>query len=312
MALNLIPQGKKAMFFTILAIALLSLFIISYSTYSVFQDRESTTKRIKTMNDFIHLVEEDLPRQLYIAGFRIIFIFEKRIFETGNYIEDLNSTFEEAFFNGTVYSLDEELMEGVDFEGIVLSLNEKAKKINANVTLLNPKIEITQEDPWNVKISFTGDLMIQDKGQLVLWNRTYYDKTFISIENFEDPIYAINSGGLVTNSINRTPYQTFVTGSDVSNLISHLEGGYYKASSSAPSFLDRLEGKTTSNPYGIESLVYIPKLSSQGITPKDKTDVDYIYFSTSNPTSHKIQGMPSWFKLDDEHLDDYGVEGLVI
>ena len=301
------------MFFTMLAIALLSLFIISYSTYSVFQDRESTTKRIKTMNDFIHLVEEDLPRQLYIAGFRIIFIFEKRIFETGSYINNLNATFEEAFLNGTVYGFEEELMEGVDFDGIILSLNEKAKKINANVTLVNPSVEITQEDPWRVKISFTGDLMVQDKGQLVLWNRTYYDETFISVENFEDPIYAINSGGLVTNSINRTPYQTFVIGSDdVSNLIAHLEGGYYKASTLAPSFLDRLEGKSTANPNGIESLVYIPKLSAQGISPKDKTDVDYIYFSSSNPASSKIQGMPSWFKLDDAHLDDYGVEGLTI
>ena len=47
-----------------------------------------------------------------------------------------------------------------------------------------------------------------------------------------------------------------------------------------------------------------------GISIKEKTCVDYIYFSASSPPSHHIQNMPSWFEIDDDHLDTYEVSGL--
>ena len=72
-------MNKKAMIFTLLAIALLSLFLASYGYYSISGDRISINKRIGTMNNFVFSIEENLPRQLFISGFRIIFIFEKRI-----------------------------------------------------------------------------------------------------------------------------------------------------------------------------------------------------------------------------------------
>ena len=56
----------------------------------------------------------------------------------------------------------------------------------------------------------------------------------------------------------------------------------------------------------------MPELSAQEIETKDKSCVDYIYFSDDTPEDNGIQEMPSWFRIDDAHLDDYGVEGLVI
>ena len=121
---------------------------------------------------------------------------------------------------------------------------------------------------------------------------------------FKSPFFLIHSFG------KETIYEDFVQGTDVSNLLSHTENSYYIASSSAPSFLDRLEGKLEADENGIESLVYLPELSLQGIPVKDKSIVDYIYFSDSNPISYHIQGMPNWFKLDSEHLSIYQVSGL--
>ena len=46
-------MNKRGMFFTILTIALLSLFLVSYSVYSYAQNREGINKRIKTMNNFV-------------------------------------------------------------------------------------------------------------------------------------------------------------------------------------------------------------------------------------------------------------------
>ena len=77
-------------------------------------------------------------------------------------------------------------------------------------------------------------------------------------------------------------------------------------SSSAPSFLSRLQGSTTASPYGIESVVNVQKLSNQGITAEQKSTIDYIYLSSSNPLPKcTIPGMPSWFYLDQNNLNTY-------
>lgn len=304
--------NKKGMFFTILAIALLSLFFVSYTIYTNVDDRDPINKRIGSMNNFIFSLDEDLPRKLYASGFRIIFLFEEKIVENGTYITDLNQTFQEAFFNGTIHSEEQELMNGVKYQNIIDSINEKSNSFNVEVNLSNPRLSITQQDPWNVKVTLTVDLYIRDLGDLVSWNKTSNITTFIPIENFDDPLYIVNTNGLVAQKINKTIYNQFVSGNDVTNLTLHLNNRRYINSTSAPSFLNRMEGNITANQYGIESLVYLPDLSSQGIAIKDKSVVDYIYFSDNGSTNNKIQGMPSWFKLDTSHHQIYGVENIII
>ena len=46
-------MNKKAIFFTLLVIVMLSLFLISYIFYSVVKSREALNKRIETMNNFV-------------------------------------------------------------------------------------------------------------------------------------------------------------------------------------------------------------------------------------------------------------------
>lgn len=294
-------KGKKGMFFTLMVMALLFLFLTSYGVYSFVADRGSINSRIETMNNFVFSVEEDLSRKLYISGFRIIFLFEKEISETGNYITDFNSTFEEAFFNGTIDGVSQDLLNKVLFQDIEDSFNERGGKINVNVSLLNPGIVVSQEDPWHVKVTLNADLFVQDRAELASWNRSASISALIPIEGFEDPIYIVNTNGLVANKINRSVYSGF----GVANLTSHVENSYYINSSLAPSFLDRLQGVSAANVNGIESLVNLVRLSSQGIPAQDKSVVDYIYFSGDNPSASSVAGMPAWFKLDSNHIAIY-------
>ncbi len=301
-------MNKKAMFFTILVIAMLLLFLVSYSFSSIVKNRKPIERRIETMNSFVFSVEKDIPRMLYISGFRSILLVEKNILEKGSYASNLNQTLNELFYNGSINGNQEELMRGANFSDIQNFLSEEARRINADVYLSNPFLEVTQDDPWNIKYSLTVDLLIVDRANLSLWNRT---STFvsnpISVESFEDPLYVVGTGGLVTNKINRTSYIPFVDGSDVSNLSAHLAGSDYTNSSLAPSFLQRLEGDFTASENGIESLVYLPTLSG----PLNKCVVDYIYFSTNNPSPlYRVTGMQAWFKLNNESLDIYGVRNI--
>ena len=298
-------MNKKAMFFTILVIALLSLFLVSYTIYSVVQDRSAISKRIQTMNSFLFSLEQDLERQGKIAGFRTIFLAEDYITRTGNYISDIDSFFQEAFFNGTIYGQETEIMVGARYEDILQSVNEKASKINVDITIDEPELSVLQEDPWHVALLFSFNLTMQDSTGLASWSKRENIKSLVKVEGFEDPLYVINTNAKLTNKINKTIYETFVQNGDVSNLSAHAENSYYKASTTAPSFLNRLQGKTQGNENGIESLVYLPKLAQQGISIREKSVVDYIYFSTENPSSQQVTGMPDWFRLDSEHLSIY-------
>lgn len=314
-------MNKKAIFFTIMAIALLSLFLVSYSVYSFAQNREGIDKRIKTMNNYISSLEEDVPRSLYISGYRILFLFNNKIIESGEYIPDVDGSFREAFFEGSIDGIDYRtggtgqfgnLLYDSTYQDIVEDINEKAKSLNINVSFDNPEIEITQNDPWHVKVSLKSDLLIQDKGKLAKWEKDSVLFTYIPIANFEDPLHIKNTNAMVANKFEQTPYALPILGND---LLNHAKNSYYIARDTAPSFLNRLEGDLTEDENGIESLVNTHNLSSiqdvlllHGITVQDKCIIDYIYFNPdSDPAITATYGDNGWIKLCGENPGTYGV-----
>lgn len=312
-------MNKKGIFFTILAIALLSLFLVSYSVYSFVQNREGINKRIKTMNSFVYSLDKDIPRKLYIIGYRVIFVLEEDVIKNGTYITNLNSTFEKAFFGGVIngknYTLPDEygnsgLLLDTIFPDIEEAINKKANSLNIDVDFINPNVSISQDDPWRVKIRLKSNLIIKDRGDLALWNKTADYYVYIPIKNFEDPLYLVNTNAKIVNKFVQTTYSIPLS---PDNLTAHAENSYYINHTDAPSFLDRLQGKTTPdtipNPNGIESLVNTDKLSGQGISVKDKCIIDYIYFNeANNPAYHVLVEAPGWIKIEDEpeHTAIYG------
>lgn len=302
--------NKKGMFFTILAIVMLSLFLLTYSFSKGMQNsRSSLDKRIKTMDNFVFSLEKDISRQMYISGFRAMLSVNNVITSNGTFVASAEDSLEEALANGTVNGISQPLMVGYKLQDWDSRNKALGSMLNLNINYTVAGVRVSQDDSWNVKINASVHLVVIDKGGLASWDKQEGITTKIPIVGFEDPFYILNTNGLVANKIVVSPYQTFVIGNDVSNLLDHAQSSYYIASSTAPSFLDRLEGKNSANVNGIESLVNLEKLSSQGLIPLNKTAVDYIYFSDANPSSCNVipAGMPSWFKLDYEHLATYQV-----
>lgn len=305
-------MNKKGIFFTLIAISIISLFFISYTFYENFNDRSSTRDRVSTLNSFIFSIEEDIERKIFISGFRALFVMQSESVEQGSYIPNANYSLNELFFNGTFNGESFNCgainftMCDATFLDIQNSIQRKANKVNADIFLTNPSIYLTQSDPWYVDIVLKVNLDARDQGNLVAWNKTETYTAKVPINDFEDPLYLISTSGVITNKIEKTQFTNFT----ISSLSSHVSGKYYKASSAAPSYLNRLQGSYIADPNGIESFAYIPQLSNQGITIQDKSTIDYIYFSSNNPTSCRITGMPSWFKIDQAHLADYNLTGL--
>ncbi len=115
----------------------------------------------------------------------------------------------------------------------------------------------------------------------------------------------------------------------IDNLIEDTKYSYYHPSENGPSYLDRLEGEfvkqdkyesPVNKTIGMESFVNKIDLSSiPGISVNEgKTNIDYIYFSSSSPSSKKVKGLDKidpnpYFRIDnqDEHEKSYNVTDLV-
>jgi len=299
-------KNKKGIFFATLALLLISLFLLSFSIISSNSYRESIKKRVSTMNSFLASTEQDISRKLYIFGYRNILVWTEKTTTSGSFITDINASLNESFFDETFENNPHSFLSGTGYNSMIDLINEEANKINVNITFRNPKIQILQEDPWHVKITFLSDFEMNDLSNLASWEKKSSISALIPIKNFDDPIYIAKSNGFKSKFIK----SNFSFPTNSLNLSLHLQNQYYTNNTDSPSFLMRFQGDLSSDPSGngIESLVNLEKLQQQQGAPiLDKSMVDHIYFSSSNPASSQVSGMPSWFKLDSSHLSSYVV-----
>jgi hypothetical protein len=131
------------------------------------------------------------------------------------------------------------------------------------------------------------------------------------IVNFNDPIYYVESNGLVMNQFVRATNLNF---SDDDVLFDHINNSYYIASTSAPSFINRIKGDFSSDPNGIESIVNLDELKNQGIALQKKSAVDYLYFDEGySGEANQVENVTRvgsycpWLVIDDGHKNVYGV-----
>lgn len=298
---------KKAIFFTMIAILLVGLILVSFSIIAGYRLRDKMAvveTRISTMDSFIEDAGRDMGRGLYISGFRSILGMEQFIVTRGVFITNASSAFSELMVNGSYNGTEINIMEGSTFVDWMNKIKAEAGKIGIIMDFTVNKIEIYQAEPWFVGIGLNITLDIADERNTARWNNTRTITTKIGIEGFEDPLYNIYSYGRVTNTIARSNETYF---SDAA-LISHLLNSRYIPSITAPNFLMRLEGRFNSDANGIESLVNLGEFSAQEIPIYARSGVDYLYFSNSTLpycAVNETASSYSWFKLDSGHLSAY-------
>lgn len=318
-------MSKKAIFYTISAIALTIVIVITYSAYSTYRlsDRMDVIQtRIETVNFFIKDVERDISKGAYIAGFRTLLSFNQFIAANGSFLDNANERFKESFLNGTIKGRPLSLMKDSTFTDWANKISAEANKVDINFNFVINDVKLNHTNPWNVDIGLDLSLDIRDKRNTSYWIRNRHLTQSISIIGFEDPLYVVNSKGRVTSTIRITNITNFVVNGKVDNLLSHMNNSYYIAHNDGPSFLMRLEGNLGNSTNGIESLVNLNKFQQQGLALKDRSIVDYIYFGTKSTVNFRVNNTPEWFKIDGtlpapgpskgEHLDAYQVRNVTI
>jgi hypothetical protein len=300
-------SNRRGFFFMMLTVIILSLFVISATVLTGYAARKSVQDRVSSVTDFVVSVEEDLPRMMFVFGYRAVYLAQGEIIDTG-YVSNFSEFFEEAFFNGTINGASDltidEILEDSTYYDLVDEFNERGSRLGVEVNFSNPSIDVTQEDPWNLRVTFSANFTASDVNGLVSWNKTMVVVKHIAISNFTDPFYVRNTNGLYNQRIVQTTYSLFSDGADLRD---HMENGYYLNSSDAPSFIDRLEGRYNSqNANGIESLVNVEEIKNtvpqEYFDEKSKSMIDFQYFSSLDPPNSQVPGMPSWFRIDSARL----------
>ncbi len=306
---------KKSIFYTAAAVALSIVIIVTYSAYTTYRlsaKMDVTQTRIETVNFFIKDIERDLGKGIYIAGFRTLLSFNQYITTNGTFIDSVGGRFRESFVNGTINGQPLSLMKDSTFADWANKISAEADKIDIRFDYTITDVRLNQTDPWTIDLGVNVSLNIRDKRNTSYWMRERYLTSRIGITGFEDPLYAINSKGRIANTIIKSNITDFVVGGNTKNLMIHTNNSYYSAHNDSPNFLMRLEGNLGNSTFGIESLVNLDKFLQQGISIKDRSAVDYIYFGTQSTVNYRINSTPEWFKIDEAHLDFYQLRNITI
>ncbi len=308
-------MNRKGIFYTMAAIAITIVIFVTYSAYTRYtlKDKMGVTQiRIETVNFFIKDVEKDINKGIFIAGYRSLLSFNQFIVTNGSFIDDINQRFKEAFLNGTINQQQLSLLDDSTFTNWANRIAVEANKIDILFNFTINDVKINQSSPWSVDIGLNITLDIRDKRDTSYWVRDRYLTSRISIIGFEDPLYIVNSQGRVTNVVIQSNITNFVVNGNVENLLLHANNSYYIQHNDSPSFLMRFEGKLDNSTYGIESLVNLGEFQEQGLTIKDRSIVDSVYFGTVSTINYRVNNTPPWFKIDQEHLDTYQVTNITI
>jgi len=311
--------GKKAVFFTFIAVMLLSVLILSMNINQTYRLRESifvTESRIGAMDRFIDDIEDDISRGVYISGFRALVGIEDHITVEGDYITNINPNFYELFINGTLDGANSSIMLNNTFKDWMEKMKSEAEKTDIILNFTLNSVNISQNNPWTILVDTEVYIDITDERNTSHWSKLENVLTNIEIDGFEDPFYRIETNGVYSSRIEKSNYSYFVSGTDITNLLDHVSHGYYVAFPGAPSYLMRLQGNFSSSEYGIESLVEVDNLPSE--YQHGGSIVDYYYFGNDDPSAYHVSGAPTWFRIDNQtnmygnqtHIQSYQVGGL--
>jgi hypothetical protein len=316
----------KGIFFSLILVFVVMFFImfvaIQRSLISFFSTQKSVESRIDAILGFYDGIVIDSKKSSNIIGKRAISAATNFVITNGIPLNSSNDTIAELMFNGTLNGVPQGLMVSStvnDWESAIESLGSLQ---GFRINLLIKNLLIQPSDSFHLSISYSISVNISDTVTKTNISKISNQSLLLSIENFEDPTYPLNSYGRLVNVIKKSPHWNNYSSTDLTNLNDDLNNSFYHPSLYGASFLDRLEGKyfvqtkyQKSNPIGLESFVNKDKILSVGLQiVTNATNIDYFYFSSSSVPAYFISGMPANFRLDNEntvesktHLQIYNV-----
>lgn len=302
-------MNRRGLFYSLAMLVMLApliFIIISYRDVAVAESASKTNSVVSfEVKNFVESSDTDFERALEISGRSAIASAINFVVANNQPLSNASNAIERLALDGSFNGIYLPLMGDNSITNWSTKLATKGSKYFMNSNAHINYVFVNQTSPFYVDLtaSFTINSTIDGYGTKI--SKTFVKTAKIPIDGLEDPLYPLNSNGLVERTISANDA---VTG--VSALDSFVTSKHYVQSTAGPSFLDRLEGKTAySKGVGIESIININDFIAQGLSIKEgKTMVDYIYFSNTSTVGSTVSGSSLlWLLLDVSSKTKYGV-----
>ena len=309
--------GKKGMFLTFISIAIIAAVIIIFtpSGLDLSKDIPVIKTRVSNVNEYVLDLENVyLENALKATGRKTLIGLIGHVKDNGFFANavEFENAFSEVLLHGEYNGNNIGVMDENTYNDWLNQIVITAKStFNVDTTLTVNSIEIDQTRPWFVDVE--ADITFLVSSETASWNKNVLIETEISVENFDDPYYLVNTEGSYINKITKS--DTKFDQWDVDKVIDFIGNGDYThfEDGQAPSFLMRFYNDiSASSCCGIESLV---NPNNPSISNKDVSYVDYLYWSTPEncddlPYSiYSVTDIPNGefpgFKLDLDRIAKY-------
>ncbi len=288
-------MNKKAVFFSLMAILLISIILVSVKpqSYVTLVNKVPVIQsRVHIANDFVNDINNNyFDRVLFVSGNAALNAYLKNITSETHF--DTQVEFEkklrELMINGT--------LDGSTKKYNNFTIKYLFKKISdlANSTLkLETKFEIGKSEiyqsfetgPWELAINMSFNYTVN--ASIAKWNISRNISSRINLIGFEDPLFSINTASL-SPSIKRYIHKTNIGKWNVSNLEIFINSSEYKYDNHSPSFIGRMVNDSSSSECcGIQS--FINSSDAFNMTNGDlggthgfrnKSFIDFCYFEST-------------------------------
>jgi hypothetical protein len=309
--------GKKGMFLTFIAISLIAALIVIFtpSDINLSGDVQAIKTRVSNVNEYVSDLESVyLENALKATGRRTIIALIKYMEAKTMFLTSFDDAFSEVLLDGTIGGIliddiiDPDIMTDNTYNDLINEIKTTAEQtFNVDTVYDISDIRVYQTRPWFIEVE--ADIIFSVTSETASWTRDVIIKTEISVENFDDPYYLVNTEGSYINKITKS--DTKFDEWDVDKVIDFIGNGDYThfEDSQAPSFLMRFYNDiSASSCCGIESLV---NPNNDAILSKFASYVDYLYWKTpsdcDNQNLYKVNGLNSEIKLDFGSIGRYNL-----
>jgi len=272
---------KKGVVFTFIVVILLFIIMIAFliNLKSNTNNLQLNQVKVDNANSFVRILNSSLiPEVIRTSANQAMFALLDYEFNNKIYVNNVEDYFKQVMNNGKYNGVQQNFMfdNNLDYT-LNKTLYEITKLSLENGFTFNyskadiTNIKLTQEDPWNVKVSLNFSYQLIDLKNDTIWNinnnKIY---AFLNIENYTDPIYLVNLSKKVKIK------KAFYNFSSIENFDIHVNNSYFIHNPNAPIFLQRLNGDYRTNfsitGNGIESIL------NTTLENTFNSSIDYLYF----------------------------------
>lgn len=187
-----------------LTITVLSLIVVQKTMVGHQRENIYIKSRIVDMNRMYEGITRDVDKAIEIIVKRSVSVIINDVISNGRGVDQADFRIEELMINGTLNGTQKLLMENSTLINWMDAMEYVSEIKGYDLTLTLNDVEVKAYDSWNILINGEMEVNLSEKNNVANISRTFQISKLVSVENFEDPLYALNTFGRGTNVIEKS------------------------------------------------------------------------------------------------------------